>query len=93
MPSKGGPDRGDVVPTLGGILLGPEKEGNLTICNNMVPLEGITLREISQIEGQVSWEAPFTWNLKNHVNKQNRDRLLDAEAKHVSPDGRGVGAG
>lgn len=92
MPSKGRPDKGDLVPTHGGILLGPEKEGNLTICNNMVPLEGITLREISQTEGQVSWEAPFTWNLKNHVNKQNRDRLLDAEYNRVTR-WKGVEAG
>ena len=41
-------------------------------------LEDIILSEVSG-ERQVPYNFTYMWSLKNNINKQNRNRLIDTE--------------
>ena len=54
-------------------------------------LEGIVLSEISQRQKDKSYDITYMWNLKNKINKQNRNRLTNTENKWMVSRQRGVG--
>ena len=51
------------------------------LCNNMDEPRGYQLNEISQTERQMPHDFTYMWNIKNQINKQQRNRLIDAENK------------
>ena len=52
-----------------------KKNEILTIYNNMMDLGGTMLSGLSR-ERQIPYDFTYTWNLKNKINKQTKQRQL-----------------
>ena len=46
---------------------------------------------MSVTEKQIPYDFTYTWNLKNNINGQNKNRLIDTENKLMVAKGREVG--
>ena len=66
--------------THSGILFSSNEGGNSAICDNMVNLGGIMLKEISQErERQILYDRTYMWNPKqNFIEQEVRLCLLEA---------------
>ena len=54
-------------------------------------LGGIMLSEISLTEKDRVYDFTYMWNLKNKINTQNRNRLIDTENRERCQIRRGLG--
>ena len=61
-----------------GLLLSHKKNKILPFVRAQMDLEDIILSEVSG-ERQVPYNFTYMWSLKNNINKQNRNRLIDTE--------------
>ena len=62
------------------ILLACNKEENLTCCDSMNgPGENYALENNSVRERQIPYDFTYMCNLKNSINEQNKNKLLDTE--------------
>ena len=66
-------DKEDVVYIYNGVLLGNQKEWNLTICNYVDELEGIMLSEISQSEKDKYHMTSLIWGLWDTKQMNTRE--------------------
>ena len=55
-----------------------------------IDLEGIMLSKPVR-ERQIPYNFTYMWNVKNDINKQNRNRLIDTENRLMVSEGNGVG--
>ena len=67
-----------------------KKNEILSIMTMWMDLEDIMLSEMSDTERQIPYDFTYMWSLKNK-NKQNRNRLIDAENNFGCQRGRGLG--
>ena len=66
-----------------------KKDKNLTIGDDMGGPRGYdTEREKSERERQIPHDLTYRWNLKNKINKQKRNRLIDTENKLMGDEKR-----
>ena len=72
-----------------------KKEWNLTICDSMDGTgEHYATWNKPGCERQIPYDLTHKWNLKNNINKQNRNRLIHMENRLMAARGeRGRGTG
>ena len=81
----------DVVNIYNGILISHKKQWNLAIYNNMDGPRGYYVKWNKSDRGkQIPCDFTCMWNLKNKINKQNRNKLINRETNWWSPHVRGI---